>query len=176
MRGLIVLTDVLVRLVAIANPEHAPYGRAAVAAIRHELLYERVQGKFVLQEDISQAAQFDQSGSADVGVLALSLALSPTLRSSGTYVDIPESWYPPIEHAAVVLTSSRQKPLTRQFIDYLSSPTAYGCCRRTASQCPRRPPAEESSNRAFLRNSRMDENAIGSSHGHRPSWRPLKCA
>src|SRR6266851_1256906 len=96
-RGLTVLTDVHVRRVAIANPEHAPYGRAAVAALRHERLYERVQRKFVLGENISQAAQFAQSGSADAGVLALSLALSPTLKSSGTYVDIPKGWHPHIE-------------------------------------------------------------------------------
>ena len=121
-RGLIVLRDERVRRIAIANPEHAPYGRAAVAALRHEGLYERVQGKFVLGENISQAAQFAQSGAADVGVLALSVALSPTLKSSGTYIEIPESWYPPIEQAAVVLASSRQKALARQFIDYLKKP------------------------------------------------------
>jgi molybdate transport system substrate-binding protein len=123
-RGLTVLTDGRVRHVAIANPEHAPYGRAAIAALRHERLYERVQGKFVLGENISQAAQFAQSGSAEVGLLALSLALSPALKSSGTYVDIPESWYPPIEQAAVVLSSSRQKALARQFVDYLKAPAS----------------------------------------------------
>jgi molybdate transport system substrate-binding protein len=121
-RGLTVLSDAGVRRVAIANPEHAPYGRAAVAALRHERLYERVRQKLVLGENISQAAQFAQSGSADVGVLALSLARSPALRSSGTYVEVPESWYPPIEQAAVVLASSRQKALARQFIDYLKTP------------------------------------------------------
>jgi molybdate transport system substrate-binding protein len=121
-RGLTALADAQVRRIAIANPEHAPYGRAAVAALRHQGLYERVRDKFVLGENISQAAQFAQSGSADVGVLALSLALSPALESSGTYVDVPESWYPPIEQAAVVLASSRQKPLARQFLDYLKKP------------------------------------------------------
>jgi molybdate transport system substrate-binding protein len=121
-RGLRALADGRVRRIAIANPEHAPYGRAAVAALRHERLYEQVQGKLVMGENISQAAQFAQSGSADVGVVALSLALSPTLKSSGTYVEIPESWYPPIEQAAVVLASSRQKPLARQFVDYLKKP------------------------------------------------------
>ena len=121
-RGLIVLSDARVRRIAIANPKHAPYGRAAVAALRHEGLYERVQGKFVLGENISQAAQFAQTGAAEVGLLALALALSPTLKSSGTYVDIPEAWYPPIEQGAVVLTSSRQNPLARRFIDYLKKP------------------------------------------------------
>ena len=123
-RGLAVLGEGRVRRVAIANPEHAPYGRAAVAALRHEGLYERVRTKFVLGENISQTAQFAQTGSADAGVLALSLALSPSLKSSGTYVDIPDSWYPPIEQAAVVLTSSRQKPLARQFIEYLKKPAS----------------------------------------------------
>jgi len=121
-RGLTVLGEEPVRRIAIANPEHAPYGRAAVATLRHEGLYERVQGKFVLGENISQAAQFAQSGAADVGLLALSVALSPALKNSGTYFDIPESWYPPIEQAAVVLTSSRQRDLARRFIDYLKTP------------------------------------------------------
>ena len=118
-QGLTVLAEARVRRIAIANPEHAPYGRAAVAALRHEGLFERVREKFVMGENISQAAQFAQSGSADVGVLALSLALSPTLKSSGTYFEIPESLHPPIEQAAVVLASSRLKPLARQFVDYL---------------------------------------------------------
>ena len=117
--GLAVLADARVRRIAIANPEFAPYGRAAVAALRHEGLYERVRAKLVLGENISQTAQFAQSGGADAGVLALSAAMSPALKNSGTYADIPESWYPPIEQAAVVLTSSRQRELARQFIDYL---------------------------------------------------------
>jgi molybdate transport system substrate-binding protein len=121
-QGLSVLTDGRVRRVAIANPEHAPYGQAAVAALRHEGLYERIRDKVVMGENISQTAQFAQSGAADVGVLALSLALSPALKNSGTYVKIPESWYPPIEQAAVVLASSKQKVLARQFVDYLKKP------------------------------------------------------
>lgn len=125
-RGLSVLADGRVRRIAIANPEHAPYGRAAVAALRHEGLYDRVRAKFVLGENISQAAQFADSGSADVGVLALSLALSPTLKKSGTYVEIPESWHPPIAQGAIVLASSRQKPLARQFIEYLRKPDIVG--------------------------------------------------
>jgi molybdate transport system substrate-binding protein len=120
--GLTELAGPRVRRVAIANPEHAPYGRAAVAALRHERLYEQVQAKCVLGENISQAAQFAQSGAADVGILALALALSPALKSSGTYLDIPESWYPPIQQAAVVLASSRQKPLARRFVEYLKKP------------------------------------------------------
>ncbi len=121
-RGPAALADARVRRIALANPEHAPYGRAAVAALRHEGLYERVRGKFVLGENISQAAQFAESGSADVGLLALSLARSPALEGVGTYIDIPESWHPPIEQGTVVLAGSRQKFLARQFIDYLKRP------------------------------------------------------
>jgi molybdate transport system substrate-binding protein len=123
-QGLAVLTDARVRRIAIANPEHAPYGRAAVAALRHEQLYDRVREKFVIGENISQAAQFAQSGSADIGLVALALALSPTLKSSGTYVEIQESLYPPLEQAAVVVSSSRLKVLARQFVDYLRSPSS----------------------------------------------------
>ena len=121
-RGLSALADTRVRRIAIANPAHAPYGRAAVAALRHEGLYDRVRNKFVLGENISQTAQFADSGSADVGLIALALALAPALKKSGTYSEIPESWHPPIEQAAVVLTSSRQKPLARQFMEYLKKP------------------------------------------------------
>ena len=121
-QGLTVLASPEVRRVAVANPEHAPYGRAAVASLRHAQLYERVRGKFVFGENISQAAQFAQSGNAEVGVLALSLALAPALTRDGNYVTIPDAFYPPIEQAAIVLASSQQKVLARQFIDALKKP------------------------------------------------------
>ena len=118
-QGLQALTAARVRRIAIANPEHAPYGRAAVAALRHEKVYDAVRGKLVLGENISQAAQFVQSGNADVGVLALSLALSPALRDTGTTYRIPESSHPPIAQAAVILAASRQKDAGRQFLEFL---------------------------------------------------------
>lgn len=121
-RGLTVLNDPRVRRVAIANPEHAPYGRAAVASLQHEKIHESVRGKLVLGENISQAAQFAQSGNADAGIIALSLALAPALRRSGTYYRIPESFYPPIEQAAVILRSSLSKEAARQFIAFLQRP------------------------------------------------------
>jgi molybdate transport system substrate-binding protein len=136
-QGLAVLTDARVRRIAIANPDHAPYGHAAVAALRHEGLYERVQAKLVVGENISQAAQFAHTGGADVGVLALSLALSPTLKGSGIYVEIPESLHPPIEQAAVVLASSRLKPLARQFVEYLKKPESVGLLKSYGFAAPR---------------------------------------
>jgi molybdate transport system substrate-binding protein len=121
--GLVVLRTPAVKRIAIANPQTAPYGRAAVAALRHEGLYEQVQPKLVLGENISQTAQFAQSGNAQVGLISLSLALSPALNTVGSYADIPAAFYPPIQQAAVVVASSRQKTLARQFVDYLKRPS-----------------------------------------------------
>jgi len=120
--GLRVLADPKVKRIAIANPAHAPYGRAAVAALRHEKLYDRVRSKFVFGENISQTAQFAQSGNADVGIVALSLALGPALKNTGAYVEIPAGFHPPIEQAAVVVARSPRKNLARQFVEALKQP------------------------------------------------------
>jgi len=120
--GLSVLLDARVKKIAIANPEHAPYGRAAVAALQHERIYEKVQDKFVLGENISQTASFVASGGADIGIIALSLALAPSMKERGRFVEIPGENYPPIRQAAMVLASSRQKTAARQFLDYVKSP------------------------------------------------------
>jgi len=121
-RGLDVLRDARVRRIAIANPRHARYGRAAVAALRHEALYDAVQGKLVVGENISQTAQLADSGNADAGIIAMSLALAPALAEGGTYFEIPSSAHPPIEQAAVVLTVSRNKEAARELLAYLARP------------------------------------------------------
>ena len=120
--GLQVLRDPAIKKIAIANPEHAPYGRAAVAALRHEKLYDQVAGKFVLGENISQTATFVVSGSADIGIVALSLALAPALKDKGRYAEIPAEDYPPIEQAAVILKSSQQKETAGAFLVFVKSP------------------------------------------------------
>ena len=120
--GFGILASPRVRRIAIANPEHAPYGRAAVAALEHERLYQELKGKLVLGENVSQAAQFVQSGNADAGILALSLAKAPPLRSAGTMYEIPDDWYRPIIQGAVVLESSRQKEAAKQFLAFLRRP------------------------------------------------------
>jgi molybdate transport system substrate-binding protein len=121
-RGLSLLDDARVHRIAIANPEHAPYGRAAVAALRHEGLYDRVRAKLVLGENISQAAQFVQSGNAEAGLLALSLAVAPAMKTAGTYIEVPSSDYPPIEQAAIIMKTSARKPAARQFLAFLAGP------------------------------------------------------
>jgi molybdate transport system substrate-binding protein len=121
-RGLKILLDPTIKKIAVANPEHAPYGRAAVAAMKHENVYDKVAGKFVLGENISQTATFVASGSADIGVLAFSLALAPAMTQKGRYAEIPVDEYPPLEQAAVILKSSQHKEIARQFIDFLKTP------------------------------------------------------
>ena len=117
--GLRGLADPRVRRIAIANPDHAPYGRAAVAALRHEGVFDQVRAKLVRGENISQAAQFVQTGNADAGILALSLARAPALEGVGRYAEVPASFHPAIEQAALVLAASRQKIAARQFVDFL---------------------------------------------------------
>jgi molybdate transport system substrate-binding protein len=129
-RGLPVLLQPEVRKIAIANPQHAPYGRAALAALRHQALYDRIKSKLVLGENISQTAQFVASGSADVGIIALSLALAPPMRSKGRFVEIPTEDYPPIIQAAVILKSSRNQQVARQFIAFLQQPAGLALLER----------------------------------------------
>jgi molybdate transport system substrate-binding protein len=120
-RGLKVLLDPGIAKIAIANPQHAPYGRAAVAALKHEGIYDKVADKFVLGENISQTASFVVSGSADIGIVALSLAIAPAMKEKGRYAEIPSDQYPGIEQAAIILKSSKQKETARQFLDYLKT-------------------------------------------------------
>jgi molybdate transport system substrate-binding protein len=121
-RGLSALLDARVRRISIANAEHAPYGRAAVAALRHEQMYERVRTKLVLGENVSQAAQFVDSGNADAGIIPLSLAIGPPLNERGTYYEIPTSFHPPIEQTAAVIAASLNKAAAHDFLAFLQTP------------------------------------------------------
>ncbi|MGH9538694.1 MAG: molybdate ABC transporter substrate-binding protein [Terriglobales bacterium] len=135
-RGLQILVDPSVRKIAIANPEHAPYGRAAVAALRHENLYDKVSAKLVLGENISQAASFVVSGSADAGIVALSLAVSPSMKDRGKFVEISAADYPPIEQAAVILKSSPHQEAARQFLAFLKTPAIQDLLRSYGFSLP----------------------------------------
>lgn len=119
--GLKSLLDSAVTKIAVANPRHAPYGQAAVAAMQSEGIYEKVKEKLVFGENISQTASFVVSGAADVGVVALSLALSPNLKDEGRYAEIPATEYPPIEQACVILNSSKDKETAKQFLSYIKT-------------------------------------------------------
>jgi molybdate transport system substrate-binding protein len=114
------LLDASVKNIAIANPEHAPYGRAAVAALQKAGIYESVKNKLVYGENISQAAQFVQSGNVQAGIVALSLAISPAMRD-GKRWEIPTDMHPPLEQAAIVLKGGTNKEAARTFLEFVRS-------------------------------------------------------
>jgi molybdate transport system substrate-binding protein len=118
-KGLETLREPTIKKIAIANPKHAPYGRAAVAAMEHAQVYDRVKDKLVLGENISQAAQFVESGAADVGIIALSLALAPPMQAAGHYWEIPADAYPPIEQGAVVLMAGKSQESAKAFLSFV---------------------------------------------------------
>jgi molybdate transport system substrate-binding protein len=128
--GLKSLANPQVTKIAIANPQHAPYGQAAVAAMQKEGVYEKVKNKFVLGENISQTASFVVTGAADAGIVALSLALSPNLKSKGRYLEIPANEYPAIEQACVILSESKKKDIAQQFLVYTKTPAVGEILRR----------------------------------------------
>jgi molybdate transport system substrate-binding protein len=129
-KGLNVLLGPSIKKVAIANPKHAPYGRAAEAALRKAGIYERVADKLVLGENISQTAQFVDTGNADIGIIAMSLALAPTMQARGKYVLVATELYPPIEQAAIVIKASTKKSVASQFLDYLKKPEAQAVLKK----------------------------------------------
>ena len=135
--GLKALLNPGVRKIAIANPVHAPYGQAAVAAMQKEGVYEKVRDKLVLGENISQTASFVMSGSADVGLVALSLALSPNMKDKGRYAQVPAEEYPPIAQACVILNSSKNKIVARQFLSFIKTDAAAETLLKNGFDVPR---------------------------------------
>ena len=130
------LREQTVKKIAIANPKHAPYGRAAVAAMEYFKVYDQVKDKLILGENISQAAQFIESGACDIGIIALSLALAPTMKTRGTYWEIPEVAYPPLEQGAVILKSSKQQEAAKQFLAFINGEQAQGVMKRYGFTLP----------------------------------------
>jgi len=120
-KGMNVLLDPSVKKIAIANPQHAPYGRAAVAALKHYGLYDQVSSRLVLGENVGQAAQFAESGNAQVGFVALAHAVAPAMQGKGKYWQVPADAYPPLAQGVVVLTHSQHKKEAGDFIDYIKT-------------------------------------------------------
>jgi molybdate transport system substrate-binding protein len=118
-KGLEILRQPTIKKIAIANPKHAPYGRAAVAAMEHAQVYDRIKDKLVLGENISQAAQFIESGAADVGIIAMSLALAPLMQAAGQYWEIPADAHPPIEQGAVILKGAKNQERAKAFLSFV---------------------------------------------------------
>ncbi len=120
-KGLEVVLKPEVKKLAIANPKHAPYGRAAEEALRYYGILDKVRDKLVFGENISQAAQFAQTGAADAGIIALSLAISPKMAKDGTYWVIPETSHSKLEQSYTVLQRGKDKPGVKSFLEFVQS-------------------------------------------------------
>jgi molybdate transport system substrate-binding protein len=135
-KGMDVLLDPSVKKISIANPQHAPYGRAAMAALKHYGLYEKVADRLVLGENVAQAAQFVESGNAQVGFVALAHALAPAMQGKGKYWQPPADAYPPLDQAVVLLSHSAHKRDAAAFVDYVKTPETAAVLQRSGFTLP----------------------------------------
>ncbi|NCS65049.1 MAG: molybdate ABC transporter substrate-binding protein [Hydrogenophilales bacterium CG03_land_8_20_14_0_80_62_28] len=118
------LTDAKITRIAIANPKHAPYGKRAEEALRSSGLWEKVDPKLVYGENIAQTAQFVLTGNAQVGIVALSLAVNPELSSKGGYWLIPDNLHKPLEQGFIITKRAEGNAVAKRFADYLDSKPA----------------------------------------------------
>jgi molybdate transport system substrate-binding protein len=125
-----------VKKIAIANPDHAPYGRAAMAALEHFALKDKVAGKLVLGENVSQAAQFVQSGNAQAALIPLSLAASPPMADTGEYWKLPAGSYPELQQVVGIVSTSKHKAAAQAFIDFVCSPKGMDVLRQYGFAVP----------------------------------------
>lgn len=121
---------------AIANVETAPYGRAAHEVLTHLDLWDVLQSKIVLGENVSQTAQYVETGNAQIGFVALSLLLSPQLKERGRWIEVPADWYAPLEHGAVITAHGAGNPAAKQFIAFLESQIAQEALQRFGYRVP----------------------------------------
>jgi molybdate transport system substrate-binding protein len=118
------LTDPKITHIAIANPKHAPYGKRAEEALRSSGLWEKIESKLVYGENIANTAQFVQTGNAQVGVIALSLAMNPELSSKGGYYLIPDKLHAPLEQGFIIAKRAEGNALAKRFAEYMGSKPA----------------------------------------------------
>ena len=135
-RGMNVLLDTSVHKIAIANSQHAPYGRAAVAALKHAGLYDRVSNRLVLGENVSQAAQFVESGNAQAGFVPLAHVIAPEMRGRGKYWEVPADDYPPLAQGVVLLSHSKHKKEAAEFLEYVKTKEAAELFRKYGFTLP----------------------------------------
>ena len=116
------LRDPALKTIAVANAQHAPYGRAAVDALQHLGLYDSLKPKFVIAENIAQTAQYADSGNAQIGLISLISALTPHMKADGHYALVPRHAYQPIQQGAVIMKNSKNAQAAQRFIDFLATP------------------------------------------------------
>jgi molybdate transport system substrate-binding protein len=120
--GMQALLDPSIKKISIANPEHAPYGRAAVSAMQKAGIYDRVKDKLVLGENVTQALEFIDTGTAEAGIVAMSLAAAPAVKSRGKYFEIPGDSYPQMDQGGVILRRVRDRDAAERFRSFVLSP------------------------------------------------------
>ncbi|MGR0221226.1 molybdate ABC transporter substrate-binding protein [Agromyces sp. ZXT2-6] len=143
--GLVALASPAVRHVAIANPEHAPYGVAAVEALRSAGVHDAVRSRLVFGENVAQAAEFVQSGNADAGLVALSLVRSDPLRDVGSWVELPLDAYPRLDQGGVILGSARDPEAARTVRDAMLGPDGTRILARYGFSLPDGEPDDDGS-------------------------------
>jgi molybdate transport system substrate-binding protein len=137
-KGMNILLDPSVKKIAIANPQHAPYGRAAVAALKSASLYDRVADRLVMGENISQAAQFVESGNAQAGFVALAHAVAPAMQGKGKYWEVPAEDYPPLTQGVIVVSRSQHKEEAAAFLDYIQTDEVAAILRKFGFTLPKK--------------------------------------
>ena len=120
--SLATLSDPSLQRLAIANPDRAPYGKAAIAALTSLKLLDQLKPKFVTAQNIAQTAQFAETGNADAGLISLTSAKTEHLASIGNYFVIPSNLYPPIEQGAAIVSKTSQRQNAQKFLEFLLSP------------------------------------------------------
>ncbi len=125
--------------VAIANPQHAPYGKAAKASLAYYGLLDKIGPKLIFGENVAQAAQFAQTGSTEAAIIALSLAKSPNMQGQGSYYLIDEKSHPPLEQGYVTLKRAAANPCAEKFAAYMESKEARAIFRKYGFQMPGEP-------------------------------------
>jgi len=128
--GMDTLRQPAVHHIAIANPAHAPYGRAAEAAMRSLGVYDAVKDKLVMGENISQTFQLAESGAAEVGIVALSLAIAPGAAGQGHYWEVPRAAYPRIQQGGAILKWTKNPEAAQAFRGFLLAPEGRAILKR----------------------------------------------
>jgi molybdate transport system substrate-binding protein len=138
-QGMRVLTDSRLTRLAIANPDVAPFGRAAKAALESHGFWDAVRGKLVLGTNVAQATKLVQGGQAEIGIVSMSIVLSPKFKGIGHYYLIPDTGVPPIEHGAVITAHGKANPAAARFLAFLQTPAGREILYRHGFGLPRHP-------------------------------------
>ncbi|MGA3007836.1 MAG: molybdate ABC transporter substrate-binding protein [Opitutaceae bacterium] len=125
-----------VQKLAIANVKTAPYGRAAKEALVKLGVWAAAEPKIVMGDNITQTALFVQTGNADAGLVAMSLVLSPKLKSKGAWIEVPPELYAPLDHGAVITRRGQDNPAAKRYLAFLLSPEARRIFERFGYRIP----------------------------------------